>query len=390
MRDEGRLEDGQVVRDGRAAHLARPGRAALASKMPPLCAISSSTRRWKDCRRSRRNSSRTSFAQYASIHSWKSRSGSAQPGRTAEGRPAGADGGGRSGRSRPGRRSVIGVSHTSAFRPASVSRKRADAPSVEEPGGERRERLGKWSAAIFRSLGRVREAVDLVEHDPLPAHARRQKASGILEALAGPAAARSRSSRRRGGSGRARSSRPAGPHEPHDGALLPGGLDPSVPEGPPASMPAELRLVRPNANLVAHGTRHRSLREDPDRPAASLASATRAHRAPAMIGATSGRWPPMAPSVRSASASRRTTGSVAPRRSRSCERRFSSPLAPGACLTPSTDSFFVLRPSSERKKISPACRSGPGSFVATSEDGCHKGRRRCLCRKELRSCRGFG
>jgi hypothetical protein len=43
----------------------------------------------------------------------------------------------------------------------------------------------------------------------------------------------------------------------------------------------------------------------------------------------------------------------------------------------------------ERKKISSACRSGPGSFVATSEDGCHKGHRRCLCRKEFRSCRGF-
>ena len=31
-----------------------------------------------------------------------------------------------------------------------------------------------------------------------------------------------------------------------------------------------------------------------------------------------------------------------------------------------------------RKKISRACRSGPGSFVATSEAGCHYGRRRCL------------
>ena len=88
----------------------------------------SSTNRWNDCRLSRRNNSWISFAQNASNHSWKSRSGGSC-GRKNGGNPTWRS-------RRPSYRipnaswssCVIGVSHTTALRPASVSRNLADAP----------------------------------------------------------------------------------------------------------------------------------------------------------------------------------------------------------------------------------------------------------------------
>ena len=74
----GRKRDVRLTSHGRANR--------VASKMPPLCAIRSSRKRWNDCRRSRRNSSWISLAQYASIHSWKSRSGTVRA-RKKGGRP---------------------------------------------------------------------------------------------------------------------------------------------------------------------------------------------------------------------------------------------------------------------------------------------------------------
>src|SRR5712692_5866080 len=112
--------------------------------------MSSSKRRWKDCRRSRRNSSRMSLAQYASTHSWKSRSGGSAA-RKKGGRPPCSSRCGRSSWPKSTRSaSVIGVSQTSALRPVRVSRNRAEAPRVEEPVARMRV-VGKWSAAILRS-----------------------------------------------------------------------------------------------------------------------------------------------------------------------------------------------------------------------------------------------
>lgn len=82
---------------------------------------------------SRRNSSRMSLAQYASIHSWKSPSGSVGA-RKKGGGPPRSIRCSRSARPKAARsRTTRGARKTTAFRPAKVSLKRAEAPSVDEP-----------------------------------------------------------------------------------------------------------------------------------------------------------------------------------------------------------------------------------------------------------------
>src|SRR5438874_27599 len=73
-----------------------------------------------------------SLAQYASTHSWNSRSGS-RSARKNGGKPPRSNRWARSGRPKSAASAaIIGVSHTSSFRPANVSRKRAAAMIRQE------------------------------------------------------------------------------------------------------------------------------------------------------------------------------------------------------------------------------------------------------------------
>src|SRR5262245_7724814 len=148
----------------------------VASKIPPLWASSSSKKRWNELRRSRRKSSNTSLAQKASSHSWKSASGSSSA-RKNGGSPPRSSRCSRSGRSKSTRSAAeSGVSQISSFRPARASRKRAEAPSVEEPVARTRVE-GKWSAAILSSSEGLPRRWISSRTTRLPS-SRRRKASG--------------------------------------------------------------------------------------------------------------------------------------------------------------------------------------------------------------------